>query len=441
MKHHNARQGRPNPRPNGHVALAYVGCVVPDEAHYRTPALSPAGQMYQLELLRGLVREGLAPSAIFSALPMPAFPRCRQLWVRGRRRSLADGTALYLLPFVNLTPLKQVAIGVGTLCHLLRWGYATRGADLRLVYTYNLSVPPGLFTLVGARLIGAKAVVSLCDVNIPGDTVPNRWPWRLDYWLHHRIAALFDGHVVASDAVARDFAGTKPWMRLEGGVRDEQIDSESVRRTMRESDRDEFRIAVTGRLDETNGIPVILKACSLLGDVDYRLHIAGAGPLEQQVRAAAAANPRIRFHGMIPFSEVLNLYSNSDVLVNMRITNSIRTDYFFPSKMMEYLASGTPVITTCTGHIEREFGEFVHLLRDESPEGLARIIRRVAGDEPRERIRKADQARSFMLSQKTWAVQTSRLAEFLRTKVLGEALPHPRALNPLGTEEQSEVRG
>ncbi len=30
---------------------------------------------------------------------------------------------------------------------------------------------------------------------------------------------------------------------------------------------------------------------------------------------------------------------------------------------MEYLASGTPVITTCTGHVEEEFADIVYLLK------------------------------------------------------------------------------
>ncbi len=32
--------------------------------------------------------------------------------------------------------------------------------------------------------------------------------------------------------------------------------------------------------------------------------------------------------------------------------------------MMEYLASGVPVISTCTGHVEEEFGAFTYLLRE-----------------------------------------------------------------------------
>ena len=65
----------------------------------------------------------------------------------------------------------------------------------------------------------------------------------------------------------------------------------------------------------------------------------------------------------------------------MRLTPAINTRYFFPSKLMEYLASAVPVISTCTGAVEEEFGSFVHLLRKDS-EGLAQAIRAVAALSP-----------------------------------------------------------
>ncbi len=413
----------------GSVAVVFVGCVVPEGPRYHTAAFSQAGQMYQRELLSGLARAGLAPSVVLSALPLPGYPKSRRLWVRGEEAGLPDGTPLKLLPFINVTPLKQVTIGLATLVRLLLWGYRTRGSGSRLVYTYNLSVPPGLFTLLGARIVGAKAVVSLCDVNVPGATVPDKWAWRLDYWLHRRLAPRFDAHVVASDAIARDFAAGKPCLRVEGGIRKEQLAAEAAASPGGDGEKETFVVTATGRLDDINGIPVLLRAFSLLEGSQYRLRIAGAGPLEGLVRQAAAADPRIAFYGLISFTEVLGLYRDSDVLVNMRITKGMSTNYFFPSKMMEYLASGTPVVTTCTGHVEEEFGALVYLLRDETPEGLADAIRLAARQGSTERRNLGRKAREYMLAHKTWSAQALKLARFLRGAVLGngtEALRCPR---------------
>jgi glycosyltransferase involved in cell wall biosynthesis len=149
------------------------------------------------------------------------------------------------------------------------------------------------------------------------------------------------------------------------------------------------------------------------------LRIAGGGPLEGKVREAAASDSRIEYLGFIPLTDVLQLYKSSDVLVNVRITKDMNTRYFYPGKMMEYLASGTPVITTCTGHTEEEFGDFVYLLRDETPRGLATLIERVAGADPEERKRLGLVARKYMSTHKTWDAQTKKVARFIREVVLG----------------------
>jgi len=63
-------------------------------------------------------------------------------------------------------------IGFFTVIELIRWGWRNRRVTNRVVFTYNLTVPPGLFTIVGAKLIGAKSVVALCDIDVPGQTAP-----------------------------------------------------------------------------------------------------------------------------------------------------------------------------------------------------------------------------------------------------------------------------
>jgi glycosyltransferase involved in cell wall biosynthesis len=404
--------------PRARVAIAYVGCIVPDEARFHNAAFSRAGQMYQQELLLGLKRTGLAPSLILSVVPMPAYPKVRRIWVQGGEACLPEKLPLTLLSFLNLTPLKQISIGISVILHLLGWGWRNRQATSRVVYTYNLSVPPGLFTLLGARLIRAKAVASLCDIDVPGATVPSSWVWRLDYWLQRKLIPHFDGRVVASDDIVRDFSPGSPYLRLEGGVRDEVFARTEDAPAINSANGTPFVIAAAGRLDEANGFPILLKAFSFLKGDQYRLHIAGGGALERYVREAAAMDPRITYLGMISFSDVLQLYRHSDVLVSMRETKNLNTRYFFPSKMMEYLASGTPVITTCTGHVEEEFGSFVYLLREETPEGLVDMIRYVAGLD--EHVRKAmgQKARSYMATHKTWDAQSRRLAKYIREVVL-----------------------
>ena len=102
----------------------------------------------------------------------------------------------------------------------------------------------------------------------------------------------------------------------------------------------------------------------------------------------------------------------------MRMTKQMNTEYFFPSKMMEYLASGVPVISTCTGHVEEEFGTFTYLLKDETPRALADLLEQVAALDPCERQVTGARSRSYMSANKTWEAQTEKLARYIRENVL-----------------------
>jgi len=405
------------------IAFAYVGSLVPDEPRFHNAAFNRSGQLYQQELLLGLRRSGLHSSLILSVTPTPAYPNSKRIWIRGGAAQGPEALPLNLFSFLNITPLKQIMIGVATVWQLLLWKWRTRQAKLRIVYSYNLTVPPGMFTLLGAWLIRAKTVVSLCDINVPGETAPTGWPWQLDYWLQRRLIPRFDGHVVASDAIAREFLPGRPHLRLEGGIRDEMLGTGRDRRRVNENSGKPFVITAAGAVNEANGIPLLLQAFSMLPGDQYRLCIAGGGPLEGLIREAAAADSRIEYAGIIPLSEVLCLYSCADVLVNARITKNINTQFFFPGKMMEYLASGTPVITTCTGHAEEEFGHFVYLLRDETPQGLTEIIRFVAGEDPKVRAKLGRTAQEYMARHKTWEAQAKKVAKFICEVVLGINAP------------------
>jgi glycosyltransferase involved in cell wall biosynthesis len=368
--------------------------------------------MSQENLVLGFRNAGLSPSIIISYLPIPSFPRGKSLWVRGENTLLEEGIPVRMVSFINLTPLKQVAIGLAAMWNLLKWAWRVRGCE-RVVYQFNLTVPPGMFTLLAARLIGASAIVFLNDINVPGETVSDSFLNRFDFWLHRKLIPRFDGHIAVSDAIMRDFAPGRPYLRLEGGVAEGLLSEFASDLSLLGGKDEGFVVLFAGSLDAVNGIDIILEAFSQLHGGNYRLMIAGAGPLEESVKSAAQKDSRINYLGFISLSELLKLYRSADVLLSIRPTKDMHTKYFFPSKVMEYLASGTPVIATCTGHTEEEFGAFCYLLREETPEALAAMICRVASLAIEERRRVGLSARTYMQKNKGWMNQAKKVVEFI----------------------------
>jgi glycosyltransferase involved in cell wall biosynthesis len=334
--------------------------------------------------------------------------------VRRREQTIA-GIPVTLLPYINLPFIKLVQIGIQAFVFLIASGIRialhSRGAPKLVALCYNASLPFGPFVLLAARLTGTVAVVTLNDVFVPGQLIPNNVWRRLDFATMKSILPRFDGFIAVTDRIMAELAPGRTYIRVEGGISENLL---RERLGTRQNHIHNFVIGVAGSLTKANGILEILEAFQLLEGEKWRLRIAGSGPLKADVERAIALDQRIEWLGSIPFASVLDLYCEADVLVNMRLTKKIKSDFFFPSKMMEYLASGTPVITTCTGHTEEEYGRFAFLLRDESPAGLATLIREVASKSPDELTTFGARARAYMCAHKSWRVQGRRIADHIR---------------------------
>ncbi len=126
-----------------------------------------------------------------------------------------------------------------------------------------------------------------------------------------------------------------------------------------------------GRLDETKGVRQLLAAFAAAPPA-ARLEVAGWGALENEVRDAAARDPRITFLGRLPRETVLERLGRSRAL----LLPSIWEDNC-PLVMLEAQARSTPAIVSDRGG-PREFvrdGEHGFVI---DPEDTAAFGRRIA---------------------------------------------------------------
>ena len=252
--------------------IAFVGTIVPDEARFHGPAFNRAGQMFQEELLRGMASAGTIPDAFSPFRRWPrslAAPAC-SVWDDVVRT--ASGLTIRLLPFVNVQPFKAVTAGLAAFAALAGWAWRHRG-QTRVIHCINLTMPPGLFVLLAARLTRSVAVVSLLDVWKPGALVADTWFRRMDFWLHRRLIPHFDGLVVVSSAIAEDFAPGRLVCHIDGGIAPDRFAGAPAVRTATTNRR--FRVVLSGTLEAYNGIELARHALAhLSGGVE--LIVAGS---------------------------------------------------------------------------------------------------------------------------------------------------------------------
>ena len=134
----------------------------------------------------------------------------------------------------------------------------------------------------------------------------------------------------------------------------------------------------SGTLTEVGGILWLLEAFATIPDPNLALWITGRGDLVSRVEQAARDDRRIRYLGFVDREQLLELYGQASILANPRPSWLPEHRYNFPSKLIQYMATGRPVITTETGDVG-EYEPFVYLLREEHRGGPRRAHRRRSG--------------------------------------------------------------
>jgi glycosyltransferase involved in cell wall biosynthesis len=420
------------------IAIAFVGAFGLEGDGPENPAYSPAGHLLQERILHGLESAGADISAVFSVRTVPSYPRQRLLFGPGEQ-PVGGRFRARLLPFVNLGPVKTLTTSVTLVPELLRWAWRNRGRP-RAVLLYNVNIPPGIVGLLASRLSGTRIFAIVADIQVPGSGFyADTFLRRADYRVQTRTLPLLDGLIVLTKRMAADFAPGTPWLLMEGGVPEEAVAGPLPASKEKEPGAPVV-FMYSGTLTDLKGIPLLLAGFERARGQHLRLWIAGGGPLRAQVEAAAARDPRIRFFGSLPHAEVLRAYEDVDVLVNPHSTRHVTARYLFPSKLLEYLAMGRPVITTCsTPEVREEYGDVAYVMDKEDPAELAALFERIGGMTPGDRRERGALGRARVAERKTWPRQGRRMLDFIAGIVRGERAAPARTRDERNME-RSAVR-
>ncbi len=167
-------------------------------------------------------------------------------------------------------------------------------------------------------------------------------------------------------------------------------------------------ILYSGGLNEKDGIKELIEAFSGLSGGEYRLWIYGNGKLVNKIREYALKDPRITFFGYVNNSIIINAQLEATVLVNPRFSHEEYTKYSFPSKIIEYMASGTPLLTTKILGMPEEYYDYVFLIEKESVDGYRRAMKSILNKPREELLEFGARANKFILNRNNNKLQASR---------------------------------
>lgn len=189
-----------------------------------------------------------------------------------------------------------------------------------------------------------------------------------------KLMECVDSYVLLTEHMKEHLpVGSKPY-RVAEGIIEKMPDLPAPVATGKEK-----YVVYTGKMFERFGVKALIDSFSKLEHPDYRLVLCGKGDCEAYARSAQERDPRIMFLGQVPPEEALRWQSRAAVLVNPRNVVEEYTRYSFPSKNIEYLLSGKPVVGYFLDGMPQVYQDFLCCIDPSLPaeEGIAAKLNEV----------------------------------------------------------------
>lgn len=172
-------------------------------------------------------------------------------------------------------------------------------------------------------------------------------------------------------------------------------------------------ILYTGGISERYGVFDLIEAFTRIPYNDYRLCLCGNCSNMKLMNHYLQKDSRISFLGLVDKSEVYNLQAKATLMVNPRHSSGEFTKYSFPSKTMEYLASGTPTVMCKLPALPDDYLDYLYIFDDETIDGYARKIVEICSNDNKKLLDFGAKASLFIKSQKNEIAQTRKILNVL----------------------------
>lgn len=170
-------------------------------------------------------------------------------------------------------------------------------------------------------------------------------------------------------------------------------------------------VLYTGTLERGLGIGEMLEAFEQMPQV--QLWICGHGGMKAEVEAAAQRCANIRYFGFIPQKEALALQARASALINPRQPSGVFTRYSFPSKTLEYMRSGKPVLCCRLEGIPADYEPYLCWMEN-GADGIRTAVQQLMSLSLQERQQMGQRSSEYVREHKNPRVQCKRLVALLR---------------------------
>lgn len=313
------------------------------------------------------------------------------------------------LSYLNLPLLKFISKERQAYKELKNWGASVTGEKIVIIYSAH---SPLLKAAVRYKNnIDNKTKILLIVPDLP------------EYMAHSRnfivdqlkkvdmksLSLLYndvDGFILLTEYMKdKLLINGKPYKVIEGifNPQDQLISELSSRKS----------IFYSGTLAKRYGVMTLVNAFIKADLKDYVLEICGMGDSKDEITRLASRCPNIHYYGQLPREKVLQMQRSATLLINPRTPEGEFTKYSFPSKVMEYLASGVPTLMYKLQGIPDEYYDYCYYITELGEDALANKLKMIVNKPHVELKQLGGKAQKFILEKKNPVSQCLKICTLI----------------------------
>lgn len=401
--------------------ILLVGHLFPDSLEskilgQRIPPIQT--QRFGMALLTALSKGFYGEIDTLSVAPILDFPKCKMLISPWSKWIPFDGVRATMIPFVNIMGIKHLTRFIGTCLFVGLWSIRNI-RQKRIIVMHGVQSCKIWGVLLGQAPFPTTTISYLTD-NLG---IPLAWENRLIKKVRRIDVAIMkmgikkvSGVISMTEALADLLAPGRPSIILPT-IQNTSIELAAASSQMGDENHTYGRlisVVYAGGLYRDSGIDLLAESFCRAKWADKRLIIFGTGELESAIRVYSKKNPNILYMGFIDPKKMAGVYATADILINPRRISSLISSQSFPSKLIEYLCTGKPVISTNMFSLSADIKKHLILAYADDPDELTRCIEEVSSWDSNKREQWRKEVIEYVKKELAPDVQGARIREFVQ---------------------------
>jgi glycosyltransferase involved in cell wall biosynthesis len=340
-------------------------------------------------------------------VPLGMFPSCKIILFKNNDQS----NNIYI-PYINLILIKQLCISIYIFYFTLVW-YLKNIKEKKYIF-FGFLYFPFLLPMIPFKFFFNVKIISFvpdlpkyiftytnANHNFKTLLIP------LLVFITNILSKMNDYLIFITKYMSLQFPNKKHFIiegftdiNLKNNIKDDFIENKNA-------------IMYAGALFEKFGIKTLLDAFSEISN-NYELWLFGFGDLTDYITDQSKKDNRIKFFGNLPNDIVLDYEKKARLLINPRPLNHEFTKNSFPSKILEYMTSGTPVLTTKLPGIPDDYSDKLFFFDDDTKFSIKNGIINYMNKSDCELYNYGKKSKEYAIKEKNNIKQITNLISFIK---------------------------